>query len=81
MKTVSYEGKELKLIQNAHLNQIVNDEPAYVALAVDEEGNEYNVKWEITAENTSEIEDESDMCDWSKYSVTPYIFSFLGDKK
>jgi|GEM_PF-3175229 hypothetical protein len=38
----------------------------YFASAIDEENNEYEVKWLVTNE---EAEDESDACDWNDYTV------------
>ena len=63
MEKVSFEGKEYTLTQQAYIDGPADGTPVYKATAVDQEGNEYEVEWEVR-ENWEEIEDESDMCDW-----------------
>lgn len=49
--TVNFEGKELKLTQDAYVDNYGTDgEVRYYANAVDTEGNEYQVIWETTKE-------------------------------
>lgn len=68
---VYYNKKELALTQEAYLDGM-EGENYYSALAIDEIGNEYVVKWEIKEEyfnNLDALEDESDACDWEKYKI------------
>ena len=62
-----YEGKILYLTQDPYLNELCNQDPAYYAHAVDYEGNEYRLRFEIIC---PDCEDESEACDWEKYTVT-----------
>jgi len=67
--TVQHNGKELTITEQPYPhtavdNYIVSD--CYQAIAEDDEGNEYMVRWDII---DSDAEDESDACDWEKYSV------------
>ena len=65
--TVEHEGKTLKLTQQAFCGNYPGID-VYVAAAVDEEGNEYQVKWNCL-EGWMDMDDESDCCDWSIYTV------------
>jgi hypothetical protein len=62
----------VKLTQDAYIDQ--GGAPAetyYTAIATDEDGNEYRIKWEITLseEDQAECDDESNMCDWDAYTA------------
>lgn len=49
--TVNFEGKELKITQEAYVDNYGTDgEVRYYANAVDTDGNEYQVTWETTKE-------------------------------
>lgn len=61
---VTYEGKEYILIQQAYIAG-TNEEPYYLATAIDNEGNEYEVEWELN-EDAGLVEDESTACDWDR---------------
>lgn len=67
--TVRFEGKEYALTQNAYIDTdfSLNWNPSiYTAHAIDEEENDYKVKWEII---NHESNDESDACDWTDCTV------------
>lgn len=55
---IEWNGKELRTIQDPH---ITDDGAQYVANALDAEGNEYIITWEVTNYETT---DESESCDW-----------------
>ena len=64
---------QVKLDQDAYIDQGgLPVETYYTAIAVDEEGNKYQIRWEITLseEEQQECDDESNMCDWDKYTAT-----------
>lgn len=65
MEKVNYEGKALTLTQEAYVAG-TQDQPHYEAAAVDAEGNEYLVRWEVRDNwrDIAESGDESEMCDW-----------------
>lgn len=66
--SVIFNCKEYALIQDAYVTGALND-PYYEASAIDEQGNEYMVIWEILdLENFAELEDESNACDWDNPS-------------
>ena len=65
---VIHNGKILTLIQQAFIDGLEGDEH-YKAKAMDSDENEYMIRWEITAENWKEVEDESNMCDWDEFTV------------
>jgi hypothetical protein len=81
--TVELDGKTLYLIQDAYADNGCDGELIYRSAAIDENGEDYNVVW--NAYNTDEEnecyinsdgnpmgpwDDESNACDWSKYSIT-----------
>lgn len=47
-----------------------NEEPYYVAVALDAQGRDYEITWEII-EGCENEEDESQCCDWDDYEVNP----------
>ena len=60
------------LDQDAYIDQ--GGAPAetfYTAIATDQVGNKYRIKWEITLseEDQAECGDESYMCDWDVYTA------------
>lgn len=64
--TVEYEGKEYALKQQPYIDGPADETPVYKSTAVDQEGNEFEVEWEVV-ENFEEIEDEQEMVeDWDK---------------
>ena len=67
--TVNHNGKTLTLTQNAFLDCDGSNtgERYYSAGAVDADGNEYKVRWEIYA--GFDGEDEGDACNWDKPSL------------
>lgn len=48
--TVTYEGKEYILTQQPYIMGRINEDPCYLASAIDSEGNEYEVEWELNKE-------------------------------
>lgn len=63
--TVEFEGKEYTLKQQAYIDGKADERPYYRAMAVDQEGNEHEVTWDVV-DNWEEIEDESESCDWDE---------------
>ncbi len=63
MEKINFEGKTYTLTQDAYIDGPAEGTPYYRAMAIDQEGNEYEVTWEVV-ENWEQIEDESEMCDW-----------------
>lgn len=62
--TVKFEGKEYALTQQPYIDGPADGTPYYRAMAVDAEGNEYEVEWEVV-EYWEKIEDEQEMVeDW-----------------
>ena len=66
--TVNHNGKTLTLTQNAFLDCDGSNtgERYYSAGAIDADGNEYKVRWEIY--DGFDGEDEGDACDWDSPS-------------
>ena len=66
--TIDHNGKTLTLTQQAYLDgDGSNDcEGYYSASAVDADGNDYKVRWEIR--DGFDGEDEGDACDWDRPS-------------
>jgi hypothetical protein len=67
--TVEHNGKTLTITQQPYITG-TSEYSYYQAVAEDDEENEYLVSWEITHENPSECDDESNMCDWDDYTIT-----------
>ena len=67
--TVNHNGKTLTLTQQAYLHGDGSDtgERYYRASAIDSDGNEYKVRWEIR--EGFDGEDEGDACDWDTPSL------------
>ena len=66
--SVIFNCKEYALIQDAYVTGALAN-PYYTASAIDEQGNEYMVIWDIKdLENYAELEDESNACDWDNPS-------------
>lgn len=73
---VQHRGDELALTQQPYVDFSSDlERSAYFASAVDSEGNEYEVTWEIKSCHYNDIdelhlpEDDSAACDWTKYRV------------
>jgi hypothetical protein len=67
METVTYNKMTLKLTQYPYYKEDCNGVVAhYRARAVDAQGGEYWVKWEIIDHDT---EEEDGSCNWHNYSV------------
>jgi len=62
--SVYFEGKEYYLSGEAYACGAGSDSDKYAAPAVDLEGNEYKVYWEILPEDGWNVNDESGHCDW-----------------
>lgn len=62
MNTITFESKEYTLTQEAYMAG-THDAPHFEAHAVDADGNEYMVQWDVR-DNWREMDDQSDMCDW-----------------
>jgi hypothetical protein len=60
-------GVSISLTQQAYLAG-TSENPQYQAAAVDADGNGYLVMWTPYG-NFMEFDDESDCCDWDKYTV------------
>lgn len=67
MKTIEYNNKTLTLKDDARLTHNCKEGNYYSAFAEDQDGNEYEIKWEIK-EGTEELEAE-DQCNWDIFSV------------
>ena len=76
--TVEYRGKTLTLTQQAYSQTYCGFEPVYEAHAVDIEGNEYKITWEMSDyfidclnnwQEDDDVLDEGDACDWTQYTV------------
>lgn len=70
--TVTYEGKEYSLKQQPFIAGRVNADPYYLSSAIDSEGNEYAVVWELnehTKEAYSEIEKQRELGETPNYSL------------
>ena len=68
MTTIDYNGKTLTLIQEAYNNCNPDHQyNCYTALAKDESGNQYKIEWDIV---NIYAEEEEDVCDWDKFTVT-----------
>lgn len=63
--TVEFEGKQYTLTQQPYIDGKMDDRPYYKAIAVDKNGNEHEVVWDVV-DNWEEIEDESESCDWDE---------------
>ena len=63
--TIEYKDKMLTITQQPYIEGPI-DYPIYKALAIDIDGNEYEIIWPIVEIN---CQDESDVCDWEKYHV------------
>ena len=69
--TVTYKGKEYMLTQQAYITG-TNEEPYYLANAIDSEGNEYEVEWYLnkdTKEAYDEIERQRELGEVPNYSL------------
>ncbi len=71
--TVEFNGKVLKITQQPYFDGTHHDQ-YFRANAEDEDGNEYQVIWDVKDEYLELDEDdnsfdESDMCDWTKFTV------------
>ena len=71
--TVEFDGKVLKITQQPFFDG-THDDQYYRASAEDEDGIEYQVIWDVKDEYLELEEDnnsfdESDMCDWTKFTV------------
>lgn len=67
MNTVIFDGKTLTLTQDAFAENY-KDRICYFAMAEDDDGNEWRVRWETTAawdNNPNDQDDESNACDWA----------------
>ncbi|ALX50486.1 hypothetical protein AOX59_18965 [Lentibacillus amyloliquefaciens] len=54
---------EIAISQQPYIDGPADEKPIYRALGIDQEGNEYEVKWEVV-DYWQALEDESEMCDW-----------------
>lgn len=61
----------LALTQQPYVDNDEYCDTVYRASAIDEDGNEYRIIWElcISEEEFKELENESLACDWDNYSV------------
>ena len=57
----------LKLTQRPYIDSIGSD-PYYTALAIDIQGNDYTVIWDIIIDDPDSWDDNSNMCDWDSPS-------------
>ena len=66
MEKIISEGKEYTLTQEAYIDGPAGEDPVFRAAAVDSDGNDFLVEWNIR-ENWKEIAetgDNTEMCDW-----------------
>ena len=64
MQKVTFEGYEYTLTQEPYIDGVSGETPYYTATAVDADGEQHQVIWDVVDE-WGEIEDESDMvADW-----------------
>ncbi|AOY11826.1 hypothetical protein BGL48_11960 [Salinivibrio sp. SS3] len=63
--SVEFEGGEYALTQNAHICDSGNQ---YQAIAVNENGENFTVLWDVISDDPDNETDESNMCDWEKPS-------------
>jgi hypothetical protein len=63
---LEYNNKQLRLIQDAYLNDLSGHTGEYTALAIDNGGRLYNIRWDII---NFETKTDDDPCNWDKYSV------------
>lgn len=61
--TFNHNGQTITLTEEAHVCGTY-EQPYYIALAEDEEGNRYEVNWMVTHPDFENLEDESEACDW-----------------
>ena len=59
-----WKGVELALIQEPFLGEDVFGDACYYAAAIDSQGNEWGVKWEVLPEIDINDTDAGDHCDW-----------------
>lgn len=71
--TVTYKGRTYLLMQDPYpsdyIDHITNNDDHYLASAIDDQGNSYEVIWETCLEWDAgewEAGDESDACDWER---------------
>lgn len=72
--TVEWEGKELVIMQAAHItrrlgadgNGYIIECDVYKAWAIDEDEKDYDIVWQIV---NPDAEDESDCCNWDEFEV------------
>lgn len=63
---ITFAGKTLYLQQQAYMHD-TTDDCYYRAQAIDDDGNEYFVNWEII---DPYADNEEDACDWNVYEVS-----------
>ncbi|MFA8439285.1 hypothetical protein [Pueribacillus sp. YX66] len=68
MEKVQFEGKEFTLTQQPYIDGPSGGEPIFKAMAIDTDGNEYEVEWEVV-DNWEEVAENGDdqelVEDWS----------------
>ena len=70
--TITYKGKEYILTQQPYIMGMINGDPCYLASAIDSEGNEYEVEWELNEETREayiEIERQRELGETPNYSL------------
>lgn len=76
MEKVQFDGKVFTLTQQPYIDGPANGEPIFKALAVDDDGNEYEVEWDVV-ENWEEVAENGDdqelVEDWDKPSSVTKI--------
>ena len=63
---IVYKGLVLELTQEGYMDYRCEKGDYYVALAIDKDGNDYEIIWQIT---NPDAENEEDACDWNIYTV------------
>lgn len=69
--SIHHEGKEIFLTQGPYIDG-THESPYYRAHAIDLEGNEYKVTWDVV-EGYEQLEDAADHCDWDNPSDVQQI--------
>lgn len=70
--TIEFEGKTYTLTQEPYINGTYDEEPFYLANAIDDEENEYEVEWEIndsTRDAYEEIKRQRENGETPNYSL------------
>lgn len=69
-----WKGVELALLRDPFLSEDVYGNPCYYAPAIDREGNEWGIRWDILPEIDIDTHtDAGDHCDWENPTLAKMI--------